>query len=88
MSKGVEAMQLSDRITRSYSPTTWTAAANIAHPQERCWVDLLWLPNDTCHDRALLLCEHEDEAWTVWIPGHGEMVIARSQMGPIVCEAA
>ncbi|HEY9690158.1 MAG TPA: hypothetical protein V6D46_09210 [Coleofasciculaceae cyanobacterium] len=81
-------MQLSDRITRFYSPTTWSAAANNARPQERCWVNLLWLPCDSCHDQALLLCEHDDEGWTVWIPGYGETVIARSQMGPIACEVA
>jgi len=49
---------------------------------------LLWLPCDDCHDQALLLCEHDDEGWTVWIPGYGETVIARSQMGPIACEVA
>jgi hypothetical protein len=80
-------MKLSNRVTRSYTPATWSAAANVANPHDRCWVELLWLPSDGCHDRAMLLCEESDDAWVVWIPGYGETVIPRSQMGPIICEA-
>ncbi len=32
------------------------------------WVQLRELPSPYSHDEALLLCQHSENEWVVWIP--------------------
>jgi hypothetical protein len=43
------------------------------------WVQLRERPSPYSHDEALLLCQHSDTEWMVWIPDYGEMILHRSQ---------
>lgn len=43
------------------------------------WVQLRELPSPYSHDEALLLCQHSENEWIVWIPEYGEMILHRSQ---------
>ncbi len=47
--------------------------------QASTWVQLREPPSPYSHDEALLLCQHSDTEWMVWIPDHGEMILHRSQ---------
>lgn len=47
--------------------------------QPSTWVKLLELPNPYSDDEALLLCQHSDQEWVVWIPNHGEAILHSSQ---------
>ena len=49
--------------------------------QTSTWVQLRERPSPYSHDEALLLCQHSDTEWVVWIPDHGQMVLHRSQLG-------
>jgi hypothetical protein len=49
--------------------------------QASTWVQLREAPSPYSHDEALLLCQHSDTEWVVWIPDHGQMVLHRSQFG-------
>jgi hypothetical protein len=49
--------------------------------QASTWVQLRERPSPYSYDEALLLCQHSDTEWIVWIPDHGEMVLHRSQIG-------
>ena len=49
--------------------------------QASTWVQLRERPSPYSHDEALLLCQHSETEWVVWIPQHGEMVLHRSQLG-------
>jgi len=39
------------------------------------WVQLRERPSSYSHDEALLLCQHSDTEWIVWIPDYGELVL-------------
>lgn len=43
------------------------------------WVRLLTLLNPFCHDEALLLCQHSESEWVVWVPDHGEAILSVEQ---------
>ena len=43
------------------------------------WVRLLTLLNPFCQDEALLLCQHSESEWVVWIPDHGEAILSVEQ---------
>lgn len=43
------------------------------------WVKLHELPSPYSYDEALLLCQHSDTEWIVWIPDYGQMILHRSQ---------
>lgn len=47
--------------------------------QASTWVKLLELPNPFSFNQALLLCEHSDNQWCVWIPDYGSTVMHVSQ---------
>jgi hypothetical protein len=47
--------------------------------QASTWVQLRELPSPYSHDEALLLCQHSETEWVVWIPEHGQMVLHQSQ---------
>ncbi len=49
--------------------------------QASTWVQLQELPSPYSHDEALLLCQHSETEWVVWIPEYGEMILHRSQLG-------
>jgi hypothetical protein len=49
--------------------------------QAATWVKLRELPSPYSYDEALLLCQHSDTEWVVWIPDHGEMILHRCQLG-------
>lgn len=51
--------------------------------QAKTWVQLRERPSPYSHDEALLLCQHSDTEWIVWIPDHGEIVLHRSQIGKV-----
>lgn len=52
--------------------------------QAATWVKLPELPNPYSHDEALLLCQHSDTEWIVWIPDHGQMILHRSSLGEVL----
>jgi hypothetical protein len=64
-------------------PLNWSSKPDIstAEPelQASTWVQLQERPSPYSHDEALLLCQHSETEWIVWIPEHGEMVLHRSQ---------
>ena len=70
-------------------PQNWstkpTFSTNEPEWQDSTWVKLRERPNPYSHDEALLLCQHSDTEWIVWIPEHGEMVLHRSQFGEPLC---
>ncbi|HEY9596446.1 MAG TPA: hypothetical protein V6D33_02110 [Cyanophyceae cyanobacterium] len=43
------------------------------------WVKLRELPSPYSYEEALLLCQHSDTEWIVWIPDYGQMILHRSQ---------
>ena len=47
--------------------------------QTRTWVQLHECPTPYSHDEALLLCQHSETEWVVWIPNYGEIVLHESQ---------
>lgn len=49
--------------------------------QAATWVKLRELPSPYSYDEAVLLCQHSDTEWVVWIPDHGEMILHRCQLG-------
>jgi len=51
--------------------------------QASAWVQLRERPSEYSHDEGLLLCQHSDTEWIVWIPDYGEMVLHRSQFSEI-----
>ena len=48
------------------------------------WVSLLALPSEYAQDRALLLCELDEEYWLTWIPNHGEAKLCLRQFCSLV----
>lgn len=52
--------------------------------QESTWVQLHELPSPYSYDQALLLCQHSDTEWIVWVPEHGEMLLHRSQFDQVI----
>lgn len=51
--------------------------------QASTWVQLRERPSPYSHDEALLLCQHSDTEWIVWIPDHGEIILHRSQISQV-----
>lgn len=47
--------------------------------QASTWVHLMELPSPLSHDEALLLCQHSEDEWIVWIPDYGEAVLNERQ---------
>ena len=47
------------------------------------WVKLRELPSPYSHDEALLLCQHSETEWVVWIPEYGEIILHRCQLGEV-----
>ncbi len=47
--------------------------------QASTWVQLQEPPSPYSHDEALLLCQHSDTEWVVWIPEYGEAIVHQSQ---------
>ena len=43
------------------------------------WVRLLEFLNPFCYEEALILCQHSDSEWVVWIPDHGEAILHSDQ---------
>lgn len=72
---------------RRLQPLSWfSKPENSTFKQElqaKTWVQLRELPSPYSHDEALLLCQHSDTEWIVWIPDHGEMILHRSQIGKV-----
>ncbi len=62
------AMRLGSSFIGTSKPWTARQSATV-------WVKLLELPNPYSDDEALLLCQHSEREWVVWIPNHGEAVI-------------
>jgi hypothetical protein len=72
---GVELLRLNFQnwSSKSESGTTepeWHAST---------WVQLKERPSLYSHDEALLLCQHSDTEWVVWIPEYGEAILDRCQ---------
>jgi hypothetical protein len=63
-------------------PLNWSNQPVIgaAELQPSTWVQLREPPAPYSHDEALLLCQHSETEWIVWIPEYGEMVLHRSQL--------
>lgn len=77
------------KLTFSKSKTSFPgqncSTKTLAKPlQAATWVKLRELPNPYSHDEALLLCQHSDTEWIVWIPDHGEMILHRFQLGEVL----
>ena len=62
-------------------PSPNWSTKTLAPLQAATWVKLQELPNPYSHDEALLLCQHSDTEWIVWIPDHGEMILHRCKLG-------
>jgi hypothetical protein len=64
-------------------PQKWSNSSNISTAnqewQASTWVKLQEPPSPYSHDEALLLCQHSDTEWIVWIPEYGEMLLHRNQ---------
>ncbi|MCA1991211.1 MAG: hypothetical protein LDL41_04070 [Coleofasciculus sp. S288] len=63
----------------------WSSLPDIS-PVEGEWQDATWVqlrerPTPYSHDEALLLCQHSDTEWVVWIPECGEMVLHHRHFG-------
>lgn len=54
---------------------TGFAAKGSSSLQAGSWVSLQEPVNPFSHDEALLLCEADENCWSVWIPGHGEATL-------------
>lgn len=48
-------------------------------PKRDLWVQLRNAPSDYAYDQAVLVCELNADEWIAWVPGHGELVLNRSQ---------
>ncbi len=59
--------------------SSWSNQFDISSVEPSMWVQLLERPTPYSHDEALLLCQHSDTEWVVWIPDCGEMVLHQSQ---------
>jgi len=64
-------------------PLNWSSQPENSKTEQEfeasTWVQLREPPSPYSHDEALLLCQHSDTEWMVWIPDHGEMILPRSQ---------
>ncbi|HBL11249.1 MAG TPA: hypothetical protein DD379_07550 [Cyanobacteria bacterium UBA11162] len=47
--------------------------------QTGTWVQLYERPTPYSYEEALLLCQHSDTEWVVWIPDYGEMVLDQNE---------
>lgn len=69
-------------VGRHPSCNIWSKECNFdaSEPyQASTWVHLMELPSPFSHDEALLLCQHSEDEWIVWIPDHGEAVLNERQ---------
>lgn len=62
-------------------PQHWSNLSAVT--QTSIWVRLREQPSPYCQDEALLLCQHSEMEWLVWIPDYGEIVLHRSQFSPL-----
>ena len=64
-------------------PLNWSSQPDNSKAEQEfeasTWVQLRECPSPYSHDEALLLCQHSDSEWMVWIPEYGEMILHRSQ---------
>ncbi len=64
-------------------PLNWSSQPDLSTKEQEweasTWVQLRERPSAYSHDEALLLCQHSDTQWIVWIPDYGEMIVHRSQ---------
>lgn len=61
---------------------TWSNQPNYSTPEEweaSTWVQLQAPLSPYSEDEALLLCQHSDTEWVVWVPGYGETILDRCQ---------
>jgi hypothetical protein len=56
----------------------WNPVCHITYSRDS-WVKLNQPPSDYSQEEALLLCEKSDGVWVSWIPGHGEIVLDKSE---------
>lgn len=56
---------------------TWYPACRIAYTRDT-WVKLLAELGPYAADEGKLLCQAADDEWAVWVPNHGEVVLAKS----------
>ena len=57
--------------------SAWKPICKITY-NRNSWVKLLQLPNEYSFDEAMLLCQESSETWIAWVPGHGEILLDRS----------
>jgi hypothetical protein len=58
----------------------WNSVCHIAYTRDT-WVKLFQQPSDYSADEALLLCQESLDTWVAWVPGHGEILLDRSNFG-------
>lgn len=61
---------------------TWSSKPAYSTPKEwqaSTWVQLKEPLSSYSEDEALLLCQHSDTEWVVWVPGYGETILDRGQ---------
>jgi len=58
--------------------TPWYPVCQLNYTRDT-WVKLLQTPNPYAADEAKLLCQGDGNAWVVWVPNHGEIVLERSE---------
>ncbi|GAB4308012.1 hypothetical protein VKI22_02640 [Cyanobacterium aponinum UTEX 3221] len=56
----------------------WNPVCLITYNRDS-WVKLNQAPNPYAEEEALLLCEKVPGVWVSWIPGHGEMLLDKSE---------
>jgi hypothetical protein len=66
----------------SLKSSNWSTK-KVTPRQAATWVKIQKLPSPYSYDEALLLCQHSETEWIVWIPDHGEMIIHRSELGEV-----
>lgn len=70
---GVSQYRFQPWLSKSNSSTTESELC------DSTWVKLRELPSPYSYEEALLLCQHSDTEWIVWIPDYGQMILHRSQ---------
>ncbi|MBE9127018.1 MULTISPECIES: hypothetical protein [unclassified Coleofasciculus] len=60
-------------------PLNWSNPLDTSTTGHSTWVQLQECPTPYSHDEALLLCQHSETKWVVWVPDYGEMVLNKDQ---------
>lgn len=55
----------------------WNPVCHITYTRDT-WVKLLYPVGDYSFDEAKLLCQESQDAWVVWVPDQGEVVLDKS----------